>query len=231
MFLLSFCFFFNDTATTEIYTLSLHDALPIFSIDRAWPILLHELIHSVQAESGWEGVFGRRSKSIMAEIDRKIKLGAKTWKQAEQKAKGAGTSDADLREETITHWLASQANSKMPLWKRIANSIRAFLFKTGIKRRATDADILGLAEDAVLRRARRGAEGATKLEPSRPLFSKQPAEPPILKSVRDPEKRSAAYLEDLLKGKQPKEPEIVKAEVASIPDLKKIPIQIGRAHV
>src|SRR2546421_9727227 len=27
-----FFFFFNDTATTEIYTLSLHDALPIFSI-------------------------------------------------------------------------------------------------------------------------------------------------------------------------------------------------------
>ena len=25
----SFFFFFNDTATTEIYTLSLHDALPI----------------------------------------------------------------------------------------------------------------------------------------------------------------------------------------------------------
>src|SRR3712207_8274467 len=29
--LLLFCFFFNDTATTEIYTLSLHDALPIFA--------------------------------------------------------------------------------------------------------------------------------------------------------------------------------------------------------
>src|ERR1041385_3254348 len=26
------CFFFNDTATTEIYTLSLHDALPICRI-------------------------------------------------------------------------------------------------------------------------------------------------------------------------------------------------------
>src|SRR3712207_7425173 len=26
-------FFFNDTATTEIYTLSLHDALPIFDLD------------------------------------------------------------------------------------------------------------------------------------------------------------------------------------------------------
>src|SRR2546429_9382273 len=27
-----FFFFFNDTATTEIYTLSLHDALPIFMV-------------------------------------------------------------------------------------------------------------------------------------------------------------------------------------------------------
>src|SRR5258708_39653408 len=32
---LSFFFFFNDTATTEIYTLSLHDALPISLIDDA----------------------------------------------------------------------------------------------------------------------------------------------------------------------------------------------------
>src|SRR5436190_4883441 len=30
MSLLTFLFFFNDTAPTEIYTLSLHDALPIF---------------------------------------------------------------------------------------------------------------------------------------------------------------------------------------------------------
>src|SRR6266850_7122253 len=30
----SFFFFFNDTATTEIYTLSLHDALPIPSLAR-----------------------------------------------------------------------------------------------------------------------------------------------------------------------------------------------------
>src|SRR2546422_4747758 len=28
----SFFFFFNDTATTEIYTLSLHDALPIYRL-------------------------------------------------------------------------------------------------------------------------------------------------------------------------------------------------------
>src|SRR5215468_5612795 len=32
-------FFFNDTATTEIYTLSLHDALPIYGHDDARPVL------------------------------------------------------------------------------------------------------------------------------------------------------------------------------------------------
>src|SRR5258708_13711962 len=32
-----FLFFFNDTATTEIYTLSLHDALPIYFVDTAAP--------------------------------------------------------------------------------------------------------------------------------------------------------------------------------------------------
>src|SRR5260221_6354377 len=37
MILLFFFFFFNDTATTEIYTLSLHDALPICSMrQKVW---------------------------------------------------------------------------------------------------------------------------------------------------------------------------------------------------
>src|SRR5215510_15902514 len=34
MIYLFFFFFFNDTATTEIYTLSLHDALPILEVRR-----------------------------------------------------------------------------------------------------------------------------------------------------------------------------------------------------
>ena len=41
-FFFLFCFvlffFFNDTATTEIYTLSLHDALPISFHDRSWTL-------------------------------------------------------------------------------------------------------------------------------------------------------------------------------------------------
>src|SRR2546429_7199879 len=42
----SFFFFFNDTATTEIYTLSLHDALPIFELrGRLLGLLLGLLAH------------------------------------------------------------------------------------------------------------------------------------------------------------------------------------------
>src|SRR5256885_3765014 len=42
---LSFFFFFNDTATTEIYTLSLHDALPISS--NAW---VEPAVHADECE-------------------------------------------------------------------------------------------------------------------------------------------------------------------------------------
>src|SRR5260370_19991197 len=43
-------FFFNDTATTEIYTLSLHDALPIYDVQSA-------TVDVLQAEFDlfWEG--------------------------------------------------------------------------------------------------------------------------------------------------------------------------------
>src|SRR6266536_2654203 len=37
VFLFFLFFFFNDTATTEIYTLSLHDALPIYCAPRRSP--------------------------------------------------------------------------------------------------------------------------------------------------------------------------------------------------
>src|SRR2546422_1266167 len=47
--LYSFFFFFNDTATTEIYTLSLHDALPISFCSAAAGVL---------ASSFFAGFFG-----------------------------------------------------------------------------------------------------------------------------------------------------------------------------
>src|SRR2546422_4035743 len=48
--LLVLCFFFfNDTATTEIYTLSLHDALPISSTH------IDALCHTWDEEAMWNG--------------------------------------------------------------------------------------------------------------------------------------------------------------------------------
>src|SRR5256885_14969913 len=38
----SLFFFFNDTATTEIYTLSLHDALPIYRDPQVLTISIHQ---------------------------------------------------------------------------------------------------------------------------------------------------------------------------------------------
>src|SRR3712207_7411741 len=49
--LLSFFFFFNDTATTEIYTLSLHDALPIW---------IGELVEAVPESDGGESALQPR---------------------------------------------------------------------------------------------------------------------------------------------------------------------------
>src|SRR3712207_9414090 len=40
-------FFFNDTATTEIYTLSLHDALPIFFVRVSTSALKYPMLRSI----------------------------------------------------------------------------------------------------------------------------------------------------------------------------------------
>src|SRR2546430_17263238 len=52
-FIDTFFFFFNDTATTEIYTLSLHDALPIFGERRAQGVKRRvEPLHDVGRGTG-----------------------------------------------------------------------------------------------------------------------------------------------------------------------------------
>src|SRR6266487_7125783 len=58
-----FFFFFNDTATTEIYTLSLHDALPILRISEAVPADGREL-YKRALEQGWEGLIAKGVNSI-----------------------------------------------------------------------------------------------------------------------------------------------------------------------
>src|SRR5256885_10248284 len=63
---LSFFFFFNDTATTEIYTLSLHDALPICCSGKAQRTLRssdHRERHGV-AGSAWRRDADRKSTRL-----------------------------------------------------------------------------------------------------------------------------------------------------------------------
>src|SRR3712207_9072515 len=52
---LIFSFFFNDTATTEIYTLSLHDALPIFRGLKHLPVDITTIV-TVADSGGSSGV-------------------------------------------------------------------------------------------------------------------------------------------------------------------------------
>src|SRR5437867_9762710 len=52
---LLFFFFFNDTAPTEIYTLSLHDALPIFKIEVWLPVLGWNGKFQAVGNGGWAG--------------------------------------------------------------------------------------------------------------------------------------------------------------------------------
>src|SRR3712207_8823423 len=51
MLLYSSLFFFNDTATTEIYTLSLHDALPILPEPSARPPLTDDEVRTFIRQS------------------------------------------------------------------------------------------------------------------------------------------------------------------------------------
>src|SRR3712207_8207643 len=60
-------FFFNDTATTEIYTLSLHDALPISSNSGRSTPGVGRLIMATSARAGLENVVA--AESALAEID------------------------------------------------------------------------------------------------------------------------------------------------------------------
>src|SRR2546430_3357839 len=53
-------FFFNDTATTEIYTLSLHDALPIYLTDLEKMAARHPWLAVIPVVSGEPGFPGER---------------------------------------------------------------------------------------------------------------------------------------------------------------------------
>src|SRR3712207_8579035 len=69
--LVIYCFFFNDTATTEIYTLSLHDALPIWfqGLFRGYSVLVILTLAAVPVT--WfvlaKARFGLRLRAVRSE--------------------------------------------------------------------------------------------------------------------------------------------------------------------
>src|SRR2546427_8081454 len=68
-------FFFNDTATTEIYTLSLHDALPILLANHFLNYYWQEhRDHKSAVPKLGEGAFGNRSEEHTSELQSQSNL-------------------------------------------------------------------------------------------------------------------------------------------------------------
>src|SRR3712207_7285364 len=75
-------FFFNDTATTEIYTLSLHDALPIFAVQ-------HVQRWRVRAVA-------RRQLAVAIEVDRHVHCGPGVRVLRDRKSTRLNSSHANI---------------------------------------------------------------------------------------------------------------------------------------
>src|SRR5436309_11701071 len=89
-----FFFFFNDTATTEIYTLSLHDALPISIAGSIEMKLLDRLYGGIANGVGWVveqardgGVKRRRSEEHTSELQSRENLVCRLLLEKKKKKK------------------------------------------------------------------------------------------------------------------------------------------------
>src|SRR5258708_8398402 len=64
-------FFFNDTATTEIYTLSLHDALPILTPNGKGSTDRHARLCEIPQKRGSAELTKESNVSVVSHTDRK----------------------------------------------------------------------------------------------------------------------------------------------------------------
>src|SRR5258708_38363014 len=92
-------FFFNDTATTEIYTLSLHDALPIYDLLQGRPVAFSNnhcdsKLHLVQLEDVSVLV---RSEEHTSELQSPDHLVCRLLLEKKKKQKGVREDDANNR--------------------------------------------------------------------------------------------------------------------------------------
>src|SRR5256885_15726341 len=105
-----FFFFFNDTATTEIYTLSLHDALPIclgLSFDA---LVLHPQLNDV---ANLAGAFPD-TKIVLNHVGRLVGIGAYAGKLSEQFPRWAASIKALAAHENVYVKVGGLADSDQP---------------------------------------------------------------------------------------------------------------------
>src|SRR5204863_5099217 len=108
-----FLFFFNDTATTEIYTLSLHDALPIL-----------EIAERMDPEA-WSGIM-RRFVRILSE-------GVERFRQEDRKSTRLNSSHVEISYAVFC--LKKKKKNKTTAYKfikRITDDCIKFIFKATI---------------------------------------------------------------------------------------------------
>src|SRR2546426_5844414 len=82
-----FFFFFNDTATTEIYTLSLHDALPISADPHRPRFAVRVPARRLHAGGGGVLVAGHRSEEHTSELQSPCNLVCRLLLEKKKKKK------------------------------------------------------------------------------------------------------------------------------------------------
>src|SRR6266478_2269932 len=93
-FFFFFFFFFNDTATTEIYTLFLHDALPISSMER------HGSVSAFRPSSRRRSRAGARSEEHTSELQSQSNLVCRLLLE-KKKRKEVGLARAVAADEDV----------------------------------------------------------------------------------------------------------------------------------
>src|SRR5256885_9504389 len=101
-----FFFFFNDTATTEIYTLSLHDALPIYARDHQPPDVRcgHTGRHRRQHHCA-----GNRSEEHTSELQSPCNLVCRLLLEKKKKIHAVARDEDEMRSISHTSGLSVQS--------------------------------------------------------------------------------------------------------------------------
>src|SRR3712207_7271738 len=109
----SYFLFFNDTATTEIYTLSLHDALPISTEDEDPFILV--LAHLVRARVLLRaGSLDRAAAEVVAAEARSMAISQAWWMAALARTRAAVTASASGWAASAPQWRQGLAEALGP---------------------------------------------------------------------------------------------------------------------